>query len=364
MIYIPVKYLKPKMVVARNVTLYTYPIPLIVVGQELTEISISKLLRYKINGVYIENEMFSDIEVEDFIEPKLKKEIISEIKGFYNDYTFQKSISATTLKSVTKLAENLIMFVLSKEECIINIVDVKDHDSYTYTHSMYVALISVMIGIQKGYDRSVLTELAICGMLHDVGKIDVPVNIINKTSALTPEEFDIMKMHPTYAVNRLRSCNQIPFTVLSGVGSHHEKFDGTGYPDGLRGTSIPLYGRIVALADVYDALTSQRSYRQAWTSDETVEYMMGCADTHFDYDLLTAFLKTVAAYPVGTVVKLSNGYMGVVIQNSSDNILRPRIRLLNNDFKVIVGNEIDLANDMEFLNVTIVGTLDESIILP
>ncbi|MEG1699641.1 MAG: hypothetical protein RR271_08475, partial [Oscillospiraceae bacterium] len=125
---------------------------------------------------------------------------------------------------------------------------------------------------------------------------------------------------------------------------------------------IPLYGRILAVADVYDALTSKRSYRKAWTSSEAIEYMMGGAQTHFDYDVLQAFLRTVAAYPLGAIVKLSSGDMAVVIKNYPYNILRPRVRVFSGESEL--GQEIDLAHDFKYLNITIEGVLEEGDDMP
>lgn len=363
MIYIPLRHLKPGMMIARDITRGSTVFPLVTAGQKLTAALIEKLAKNQIAGVYIESTFCDDIEIHELIEPEFKQKIVSELKNFYKTYTTHSAISVTSLKSMSGTVDGLVTQILSKGECLVNIVDIKDYDTYTYTHSMYVCIFSILIGIQLGYPRSALTELAMCGLLHDIGKLDIPLEIINKKSALTSEEFEVIKTHPDKAAARLKHCHQISSSVMRGILSHHEKYDGTGYPKGLAGKKIPIYGRILALADVYDALTSQRSYRKAWSSSEAVEYMMGCADTHFDMNLLQSFLKTVAAYPVGTVVRLSNGFLAVVIQNSSQNILRPKVRIvLPEQYK---GTEIDLATpDEEYLHVIISGEVDDAAELP
>ncbi|MPN63822.1 hypothetical protein SDC9_211588 [bioreactor metagenome] len=141
--------------------------------------------------------------------------------------------------------------------------------------------------------------------------------------------------------------------ILEGIAYHHEKFDGTGYPQGRKNYRIPLYGRILSVCDVYHALTSNRSYRKSCFPPEVMEYLMSNADTHFDYDILTVFLKNIVAFPVGTFVKLSNNKSGVVIQNHKENNLRPVVRLLNPNNTP--GEEIDLFNDYKYMNVTIVA---------
>lgn len=362
MIYVPIKHLKPGMVLARDVSNDTSFFSLLTIGHALTSETIMKLERYGVWGAYIKSRFCDDIEVDEFIDREFKQKAVKDLKRIYDDYSNQKTISSLMIKSVNDLAERLIMQVLSKDECLINIVDIKDHDTYTYTHSMYVGILSVLVGIQLGYGRTALTELAMCGLLHDTGKLDIPIDIINKPDKLTDDEFEIIKTHPTKAIVRLSPCCQLSGKVLAGIGSHHEKVNGTGYPRGLMGDNIPIYGRILALADVYDSLTSCRPYRTAWASSDAIEYMMGCADTHFDHALLQAFLKTVSAYPVGCIVQLSDGRTAVVVKNSTENILRPKVRLLTPENQL--GIEVDLAQDFDSLNVIISGTLSETSKLP
>lgn len=363
MIYVPLRHLKPKMVLARDITVGTTVFPLVAAGQVLTVQTIQKLTQKNIRGVYIKSKFCEDVELNELIAPEFKDRMISELKVFYSNYRNNSAFSTKSFKMLSDTVDALVKHILTQGECFINIIDIKDYDMYTYTHSMYVCILSVLIGVQNGLNHSALNELAMCGLLHDLGKLDIPLSIINKKDILTNDEFEVMKSHPYKAITRLRPCCQISSNVLSGILSHHEKFDGTGYPNRLSGLNIPLYGRILALADVYDALTSERSYRRAWASCDAIEYMMGCADTHFDFDLLKSFLKTVAAYPVGMIVKLSNGALGVVIQNSPENILRPKVRLLGP--KEHLGKIVDLADpDGLFLNLTIIGTADDGTAIP
>lgn len=362
MLYISINRLKPGMVLAQDVAYGFSMFSLLVAGQILTQETIDKLGKYKVQGVYIKSSLCSDVTPAECIPSEYKQKTLTEIKRVFDDYTTKKIIGDNILKSIQRMSESMIMQILSNDECLFQILEIKSYDTYTYTHSMYVGMLSVMIGIQKGYPYTVLKDLAICGLLHDIGKVDIPHDIICKNAKLTEEEFDTIKQHPQNAVNRLSGSKMISQPILSGILSHHEKWDGTGYPSGLKGKQIPIYGRILALADVYDALTSERSYRKALSSSEAIEYMMGCADTHFDYDLLQVFLKTVAAYPVGTLINLSNGQLAIVTQNSQDSILRPKVKVLMP--KEFTGIEIDLANDVGYLNVTIQSVLDENTELP
>jgi HD-GYP domain-containing protein (c-di-GMP phosphodiesterase class II) len=179
----------------------------------------------------------------------------------------------------------------------------------------------------------------------------IPLSIINKPGKLTPEEFDIMKTHPINSINQLQYI--VSLDVIRGIESHHEKVDGSGYPYGRKGDNIHLYGKILSVCDVYDALTSTRSYRKSCFPGEVIEYIMGCADTHFDYEILCKFLKNIVAYPVGTFVTLSNEKIAVVVKNFADNIMRPVIRIINDDNTI--GEDIDLFNDLRYMNITITG---------
>ncbi|MEG1569078.1 MAG: HD-GYP domain-containing protein [Oscillospiraceae bacterium] len=362
MIYVPLQFLKPGMVLARDVASEGTFFSLLTIGEILNENSINKLATHDVPGAYIDSEFCDDVQVEAAISPQLKKETITQLKNIFDEYTRKSVITTAAYRAVRKTAENLLLYALSKSDCLLNVIEIKDYDNYTYTHSMYVGILSALIAIQLNLPKAKQLDLCTCGLLHDTGKLDISLDIINKQGKLTDEEFAIIKSHPDKAVERLKTSRSFSFEILSGIRTHHERYDGTGYPLGLKGNEIPLYGRILAVADVYDALTSKRSYRKAWTSSEAIEYMMGGAQTHFDYDVLQAFLRTVAAYPLGAIVKLSSGDMAVVIKNYPYNILRPRVRVFSGESEL--GQEIDLAHDFKYLNITIEGVLEEGDDMP
>lgn len=350
------------MVLAQSVTHGTSFFSLLVQGQKLSAQSIEKLKKHNINGIYIQSKLSITNNDESLFDEEFRKETVTNLKKIYDVNTSAKTMTFSSLRDFSKLADNLIDYALSKDECLVNVLEVKDYDTYTYTHSMDVALLSVMLGMKLKFPRTLLGELAMSGLLHDIGKTDIPIKIINKPSALTPDEFETIKKHPEFAVNRLSAVKNYFPSVVSGIESHHEYYDGTGYPNKLAGNNIPIYGRILALADVFDALTSSRTYRKAWAPNDVIEYMMGEVQTHFDYDLLSVFLKTVAAFPVGTIVKLSDGAMGVVTKSNAENCLRPVVKLISP--LESVGQEIDLSSDLNMLSVTVIGTIGDDDELP
>lgn len=354
MLFITNKYLKPGMILAKDIVLYNssnFNTLLLSKGQVLNNTFIKRILNNKIEGAYIESEAFADINVESYINDNLKAETLTHLKDIY--YEFKMSSGKINTKSIMKLSvlvNNLITELLYKDELTYNVIDFKDFDSYTYQHCLNVAVLSMSTGISLSISEQKLHDLGMAGLLHDIGKMAIPLEILNKPGKLTNEEFEIIKAHPVNAVKLLK--NLIPNSVLRAIESHHEKVDGTGYPYGRKNNEIDILGKILAVCDVYDALTSDRPYRKAAFPNEVIEYIMGCADTHFDYEILNPFFKVIVAYPIGTFVRLSNGKLAVVVKNYSENILRPLIRIVNSDGTV--GEDIDLLYDKEYMNITIV----------
>lgn len=357
MIYVPTHFLKPGMVLAKDISAYGSMFALLVRGQTLTETLIHRLVDAEIGGAYIESAISNDIVPTEILEPAYKKKVISELKGIFDDCERTNTLSKHALNQSMHVAEDLVMSILNQDVFLVDVVTIKDYDNYTYSHCVYVAMLSVLIGVQLKYNQKQLNELALCGLMHDIGKVDIPLEIINKASRLTDEEFEEIKTHPLRSIERLRHNQNLTQRVFNGISCHHEKYDGTGYPYGLKGDKIHIYARILALADVYDALTSDRSYRRAWMPAEAIEYMMAQSNVHFDHDLLQCFLRTVAAYPLGSVVSLSNGAIGIVIQNNPENTLRPKVRIIRNVAGLKKGDEIDLLTQSNYLSVVISGTL-------
>lgn len=364
MLFIPVEQLRTGMTLARDLPSDFFGLSLVSIGQQLTRKSIARILKLGIPGAYVECTLGDEVNltVVDVLSPAVQKKLIIGIKKQFDSYSAQSGITAESVECFYQMSSEIVTNVLSKDNVLVNMVNMKRYDDYTYSHSAMVGLIGTLIGTKLGMKSSDLRNLATCGLMHDIGKMDVPIEITNKPDFLTPEEMAIMRQHPTFAVERLRNVRSFNFLVIRGIGCHHEKYDGTGYPNGLTGENIPLYGRILALADVYDALTSKRAYRDSWTSDMAIEYMMGLAGTHFDFNLLNVFLSVVAAYPLGTMVELSNGRSGVVVANTPGMTLRPTIRLLAPPGEQ--GTVLDLANDHACLNITVVRSVTDFSILP
>ncbi|MEY8356675.1 HD-GYP domain-containing protein [Lachnospiraceae bacterium 54-53] len=354
MIYLPIEKLSEGMELARNIPGFNPMLPFAVTGYKLSERSINRMKTIGIQGAYIRTELTEGIEPEDFVEPELKARMLTSIRN-----TYDQGLKKITLQSKRKIyedmasvAEAVVMNVLSKDKYLFQMIDIRDYDGYTYSHSLYVGIFSVLLGRCLGLPTSQLNDLALCGLLHDIGKTDIPIEITNKPGPLTDDEFEIMKQHPVLSYKKLSEQTSLSQVILQGIQTHHEKYDGSGYPFGLAGENIPLYGRVLAIADVYDALSATRPYRKAWSPRRIFDFLTSCSNTHFDPDLLTSFLRCVCAYPIGTVIHLSDGSTAVVKDNTPGFALRPIIRFISPASKA--GIDMDLSS--EALNLTIIET--------
>lgn len=351
MIYVPVDFLKSGMVLARDVPSGNPSLALMIAGQTLTAKAIRNVDDRGIKGLYIEVAGSEDVEYEEFLHPEQKQAMLSDVKSEFDNV--EKRGGQINYKAVTKMAESIVLGVLDHDALLCNVLDIRDYDNYTYAHSLSVGIVGVVLGRHFDLPPAKLTEIATAGLLHDIGKLDIPQKVINKPGALTDEEFELVRQHPEKAVARLRALPGCRESVLQGVATHHEHFDGTGYYRGMTGSHIPLYGRILAIADVYDALSSNRSYRQSWSPTQVIDYITSRSGTQFDPDLMGPFLASVSAYPVGTMVKFSDGSVGIVIRNHPELILRPTVRFLSPPERR--GWELDLSKDG--LHITILDIL-------
>jgi len=237
-------------------------------------------------------------------------------------------------------------------------VDLKVFDDYTYYHSVNVAVLSIVLGTALGLDKTELCNLGFGALLHDIGKVFIDKNILNKRGPLTDDEFTLMKKHPSLGYDYLIKEFGGSLSSQLGILDHHEKFRGDGYPNNIKGEDISLFGRIISIADVYDALVSDRPYRKALIPSEAIEYIMGATYTFFDPELVKVFITKIAPYPVGTCVKLSNGLIGIVTENFESYCLRPNVRVFQDGDLKVTPFEIRLA-DHKSLNITVIDFAEE-----
>jgi putative nucleotidyltransferase with HDIG domain len=250
----------------------------------------------------------------------------AQVIALFNDARLGKAIQP---EAVMPMVEEINDSVSRHPDALLSVVRLKTHDEYTYLHSVAVCALMVALARRLGLPEDQVRDAGAAGMLHDLGKAAMPLNVLNKPGALSDEEFKIMKAHPVRGYDMLRQSGTASEAVLDVALHHHEKFDGTGYPHNLKGDAIGLMARMGAVCDVYDAITSNRPYKKAWGPAESLQRMVSWKG-HFDELVLKAFVRSVGIYPVGALVRLESDRLGVVLEQGESSLLSPKVRVFFN----------------------------------
>jgi len=243
------------------------------------------------------------------------------------------------------LVDDIAASVMRNSNALISLTRLKKADDYTYMHSVAVSAMMLALARQLGLGDEEARACALAGLLHDIGKMAVPLDILNKPGKLSDAEFDIVKGHPDLGHGILNEVSDISSIALEVCLHHHEKFAGGGYPHGLAGEQISLHARMGAVCDVYDAITSDRPYKSGWTPSESLRRMEEWTrGGHFDPAVFAAFVKCIGIYPVGTLLRLESGRLGVVLDNSKS-LLQPIVRVFFSTTSMahILPGTVDLA---------------------
>ena len=350
--YVAASCLREGMRLARP--LYRNVDTMLAAGVILNERYITSIQRCGFSGVYIDDDLSADIELETMISDELRQETTKSLRRII-DIAASGGSAPSQVPDIGKQVENIVDELFTNRDIMINMLDLSSYDNYTCSHSLNVAILSIVLAMGMGFPRSETVGIGAGALLHDIGKVFVNKSILQKNGPLTDEEFDIIRKHPKDGFDYISKRYNIPLRHCATILDHHEKFDGSGYPNKKKGTEISLFGRICAVADVYDALASKRPYREAIPPCECVEYIMGSSDTQFDPKVVDIFSQRIAPYPVGTSVRLSNGWVGLVVENYLSYSLRPRVRIYQQDGQSVTPFEISLKNDFHYLSVTIIG---------
>ena len=306
MIHIPIKKLKNGMITAQSI--YN---PLgasyLTKGMELSPAYIERLKKAGFDGVTVTSldPKLKLAPPDDIVQEKTRISAIQNVATAFHSVEENGTFDPAPLQGIS---ENILQDIIAQQQNLVQLTDIRLHDTYTFAHSVNVAILSSLLGVLLKLSREEQLKLTLGGLLHDIGKVTVPYEILTKAGHLSDDEWSVMQGHPEAGRQRLKKMFPND-TLLSTIAlQHHEHIDGSGYPNHLKGEQIHRYGRIVAIADVYDALTSVRPYKRAYTPSVAHRLMATCSPGHFDLDLLKLFFDNVAIYPVGTILKIQDGY--------------------------------------------------------
>lgn len=320
-------------------------------GTLLNREYISKLKDMGVFFVYVEAENLEDV-CEDKVLLQLKETSVKDIPDFFDNMINCNHSDVKSLNSVN----NMIDYIIGQKNINLNLYEVSTFDDYTYIHCVDTCIMSVFLGTTLNLNNDQIKELGIASILHDIGKLKVPNEIINKRGSLTDEEYSIIKKHPIYGYDILKQYGSFSKSIMFGLLQHHERFDGNGYPFGISGRNISLYSRIISVCDVFTAVSANRSYRKRFDPNEAYELILSGSGTMFDPDIIIDFKNTFAVYPLGCNVMLSDGVEGFVIKQNKCFPDRPIIRVTYNSLtkEKIAPYEINL---IENTSVTIISVL-------
>ena len=247
------------------------------------------------------------------------------VRGVMQEVRLGKQVR---MEKVEPVVERVTDSILRNSSALLALTRVKNKDDYTFVHSVSVCALLVSFGRALGMGPEDIRHLGIGGMLHDIGKVTIPDRILNKPGRLTDEEMRVMKTHAAESRRILGGTPGISDEALQIAGEHHERYDGSGYPDGLKGEAISPMGQMAAICDVYDAITSERVYHKGMAPTDGLRKIFEWSKFHFNPGMVQAFLRAIGIYPVGSLVMLESGRLAIVIEQHEGSLLNPTVRVV------------------------------------
>ncbi len=335
--YVTIEKVEPGMILAKSVYDEADRV-LLGAASIMTTDFIEKLTIRGFQGLYIDDEISKGIDIEETISVELRNRGV-------------KSLRECNIDESLEVAKCIVDQIINSKTLSLDLVDLRTFDDYTFRHSVNVAVLCTVIGMGMSLKQKDLIDLCAAAIFHDLGKLQIPDEILNKPAKLTDEEYKVMKEHPILSYNLLKDRWDISARTKVGVLYHHENEDGSGYPSGLRSPQILLFAKIIHVADVYDALTAKRPYKKPYALSEAAEYLMAGYGSMFDKTVVDAFLKCVPIYPKGMEIVLSDGRKGIIVENTG-HILRPVVRLMD-------GTQLNLNDGIRYCNITLQADVEE-----
>lgn len=292
-------------------------------SQSEEELKVENELK-KIEQTPQKTEALVSLQIELIAAKKLHAKTKKAVVSIFKDVRMGNALK---LDDAVSLVNEINQSIIRNPSALICLSRLKTADNYTYLHSVSVCVLMIALGRQLGMKDDMLKQAGIAGLLHDIGKVFIPDEVLNKPGKLTDEEFNIVKTHPLKGWEFLKNSGEVSDLILDVCRHHHERVDGMGYPDKLSGEALTLFARMGAVCDVYDAITSNRSYKKGWEPVESIRKMAEWNNGHFDEVVFHAFVKTVGIYPTGTLLKLKSGRLGVVTDQSKKSLVMPIVKV-------------------------------------
>lgn len=330
MYYMSIKHLKPDMILAKPIIGENGNI-LLNRGSKISQMTLRRIVEMGFQGAYIDLPVFSDIEVDDIISHEVR------LKAF-------EALRSYDIPGAVQMAKQFVKELKYKEVLKLDLLDIKNDKNYVYKHCISVCIFAIVLGIASGMNEEQLNNLAVAGLLHDIGKLEIKKRVLYSKNKFNSKDMDEMKKHPVLAYESLQEYGMVSSVSRNSVLFHHENLDGSGYY-GIGEEKLGIFPRILRIVDTYDSLTTMKKYRDAQPPAQAIEYLMANVGTLFDRDMVELFVKCFPMYPVGFTVRLSNDEVGVIASNA-DNPMRPWIRLFD-------GKNINLALDADYRSTII-----------
>lgn len=252
------------------------------------------------------------------------------VRSFMDGAALGRGINVELAK---KAVAECVECVLKSPDAVLWMTQLKHRDEYTAQHSMNVCLLAIVLGRQMKFSEEQLNQIGLCGMMHDMGKMLVPLTILNKPGKFEPDELAMMNKHPEFGRNLLMKSSDMYGGAIDVAYSHHERMDGKGYPRGLTGQHLSQETRMITIVDMYDAMTSDRVYQKGRTHRDAIDNMLNLSGSYLDPEYMIDFIKALGLYPAGSIVEMSNGEVGLVTEVDSAHQLKPKVMLCLNEHK-------------------------------
>lgn len=328
--YLSINHLQPGMILAKPIVGDNGNV-LLNARNKISEITLKRIVEMGFQGAYIDTPLFAEVEVDDIISNDIRLAAFEALR----DGNVPKAV---------QIAKTIVKELKYKEVLKLDLLDIKNDKNYVYKHCISVCIFATVIGIACGMNEEQLENLAVAGLLHDIGKLEIKRKVLYSKNKFSQKDMDEMKKHPLIAYEELKEYTMVSSVSRNSILFHHENMNGTGYY-GITEEKLGIFPRILRIADVYDSLTALKKYRDASSPADAIEYLMANINTLFDKNIVEQFVKKFPLYPVGFTVKLSNDAAAVVVSNEK-NSMRPLIKLFS-------GQMVDLSQDPQYRSTII-----------